>query len=51
MMATVRNRLLIRALMALTHSVFFYVGAGGLLLGPAFGKLVNRAVAAQRGGP
>ncbi len=32
-------------------SVFFYAVAGGLLLGPAFGTLVNRAVGAQRGGP
>ena len=32
-------------------SVFVYVVAGGLLLGPAFGTLVNRAVAPERGGP
>ncbi len=32
-------------------SVFVYVVAGGLLLGPAFGTLVNRAVRPQRGGP
>ena len=32
-------------------SVFVYVVAGGLLLGPAFGTLVNRAVAPERGEP
>ena len=32
-------------------SAFVYVVAGGLLLGPAFGTLVNRAVAPERGGP
>ena len=32
-------------------SVFLYTVAGGLLLGPAFGTLVNRAVEAERGGP
>jgi hypothetical protein len=32
-------------------SVFVYVVAGGLLLGPAFGTLVNRAVAPERRGP
>jgi hypothetical protein len=32
-------------------SVFVYVVAGGLLLGPAFGTLVNRAVRPERGGP
>ena len=32
-------------------SVFVYVVAGGLLLGPAFGTLVNRAVGAERGEP
>jgi hypothetical protein len=28
-----------------------FVVAGGLLLGPAFGTLINRAVAPERGGP
>ena len=32
-------------------SVFVYVVAGGLLLGPVFGTLVNRAVRPERGGP
>jgi hypothetical protein len=32
-------------------SVFVYVVAGGLLLGPAFGTLVNRTVRPEKGGP
>jgi uncharacterized membrane protein YfcA len=32
-------------------SVFVYAVASGLLLGPAFGTLVNRALGAERGGP
>ena len=32
-------------------SVFVHVVAGGLLLGPDFGALVNRAVGAEGGGP
>jgi hypothetical protein len=40
--------LLIWALMALTLSIFLYAVAGGTLLGPAFGRLIHRAV---RGGP
>ncbi len=47
MTATVRNRLLLLGSFFVALSVFLYALAGGLLLGPAFGTLVNRTVAGR----